>query len=142
MKKLVAKEADGELEKMPKKEASILRKELGKLKSTLGGIANMNKLPAAVVIIDIDREHIAVKEAVKLGIPVVALVDSNCDPEPVDYVIPGNDDALRSIKVIVDALQNAVQEGASVASKKRNQAKAEAAEKAAVAEKAEAEAEA
>lgn len=131
MKKLMAQEADGTLDKMPKKEASVLRKELGKLKATLGGIAGMTRLPAAVVIIDIDREHIAVKEAVKLGIPVVALVDSNCDPEPIDHVIPGNDDALRSIRVIVGALEGAILEGNDMLSKKRSQARAAAAEAAA-----------
>ncbi len=127
MKKLMAQDEDGTLDKMTKKEASKLRKELVKLKATLGGIANMPKMPAAVVIIDIDREHIAVQEAAKLNIPIVALVDSNCNPDPVEYVIPGNDDALRSIKVIMDALQNAVAEGTAVLGKKRAAAKAAAA---------------
>ncbi|MBR6471020.1 MAG: 30S ribosomal protein S2 [Victivallales bacterium] len=128
MKKLRAQMADGSIEKMPKKQVAGLKRELTKLETSLGGIADMPKLPAAVVVIDVDREHIAVKEAIKLGVPVVALVDSNCNPDGIDYVIPGNDDALRSIKVIMDALQAAVQEGNEVISKKKA-AKAEKAEK-------------
>ena len=129
MKKLRAQVADGSLEKMPKKQVAGLKRELSKLETSLGGIADMPKLPAAIVVIDVDREHIAVKEAIKLGVPVVALVDSNCNPDGIDYVIPGNDDALRSIKVIMDALQAAVQEGVEVISKKKA-AKAEKVEKA------------
>ena len=142
MKKLMQQEEDGTFDRIPKKEAAGLRKELAKLRTTLGGIVNMPKNPAAVVIIDVDREHIAVNEAVKLGIPVVALVDSNCDPDPIEYVIPGNDDALRSIKVIVDAIQGAIEEGNAYLSKKRTQAREAAAAASAAAEKEEAEAEA
>lgn len=128
MKKLQTQDADGSLDSLPKKEVAGLRRELGKLQTTLGGIANMKGLPNAVVVIDVDREHIAVQEAAKLGIPVVALVDSSCNPDQVEYVIPGNDDALRSIKVIMDAIATAVADGLSVSNKKReNKATKEAA---------------
>ena len=120
LKKLKEQEANGSMAALPKKEVAGLRREMGKLDSALGGIVNMYKLPAALVVIDVDREHIAVQEASKLGIPVVALVDSCCNPDQIDYVIPGNDDALRSIKVIVDALATAVEAGLGVASKKRS----------------------
>ena len=132
MKKLRAQFSDGTIEKMGKKQVASLKRELTKLETSLGGIADMPKLPAAVVVIDVDREHIAVKEAIKLGVPVVALVDSNCNPDGIDYVIPGNDDALRSIKVIMDAIQSAVQEGIEVVAKKKA-AKAEKAEEPAAA---------
>ena len=134
MKKLMRESEDGSFDRIPKKEAANRRRELAKLTTSLGGIANLAKLPAAAVIIDVDREHIAVQEAIKLGVPVVALVDSNCNPDGIDYVIPGNDDALRSIKVIVDALQDAVQEGVSTSEKKRAAAKAAEAEAAAAAD--------
>lgn len=128
MKKLQAQDADGSLDNLPKKEVAGLRRELDKLQTALGGIANMKGLPDAVVVIDVDREHIAVQEAAKLDIPVVALVDSSCNPDQVEYVIPGNDDALRSIKVIMDALATAIADGLSVGNKKReNKAAKEAA---------------
>jgi small subunit ribosomal protein S2 len=128
MKKLQAQDADGSLDNLPKKEVAGLRRELDKLQTALGGIANMKGLPDAVVVIDVDREHIAVQEAAKLDIPVVALVDSSCNPDLVEYVIPGNDDALRSIKVIMDALATAIADGLSVGNKKReNKAAKEAA---------------
>ncbi len=128
MKKLRTQSQDGSFDKMPKKQVAGLKRELNKLETALGGIADMPGLPAAVVIIDVDREHIAVQEAIKLQIPVVALVDSNCDPDGIDYVVPGNDDALRAIKVIVSALQDAVQEGCNMAGKKKAAAQAAAAE--------------
>ena len=118
MKKIRAQEADGSLEKLPKKEVAGLKRELGKLESALGGIANLNRLPDAVVVVDVAREHIAVSEAAKLGIPVVAIVDSNCNPDDVDYVIPGNDDALRSIKVLCDTLAASIEDGLSTLQKK------------------------
>lgn len=124
MKKIQAQEADGSLEKLPKKEVAGLKRELGKLQTALGGIADLTKLPDAVVVIDVAREHIAVREAAKLGIPVVAVVDSNCDPDAVDYVIPGNDDALRSIKVLVDTMAASIEDGLSVLGKKRASAPA------------------
>jgi len=99
--------AAGDFEAMPKKEALILTRELDKLERNLGGIRSMNRLPDAVFIIDTKKEHIAVTEANKLGLPVVAVVDTNCDPDLVQYVIPGNDDAIRAgtlmCRVIADA---------------------------------------
>ena len=86
----------GEFEAMPKKEALLIGRELEKLERNLGGIRNMERLPDAVFMIDTKKEHIAVTEANKLGIPIVAVVDTNCDPDVIDYVIPGNDDAIRS----------------------------------------------
>jgi len=111
MKKLQRMEAEGVFDRMPKKEAASLRRELSKLQRNLGGIAEMRRLPAALIVIDTRHEDIAVREANKLGIPVVGLVDSNCDPDPVEYVVPGNDDAVRSIRVIVSAFEAAVREG-------------------------------
>jgi len=117
MKKLQAQNEDGSLAALPKKEVSGLLRELDKLQDALGGIAEMHKLPAAVVVIDVEHEHIAVQEAVKLGVPVVALVDSNCNPDQIDFVVPGNDDAVRSIKVIVDALAGAIEDGLNMCGK-------------------------
>ncbi len=91
-----------------KKEASSLRRELDKLQKNLGGIADMTKMPGAIIIIDICREQNALKEAKRLNIPVVALVDTNADPDPIDYVIPGNDDAIRGIKLIADAFAKVI----------------------------------
>ncbi len=130
MKQLRAQVDDGSMDKLPKKEAASLKRELGKLETALGGIANLEGLPAALVVVDVMHEHIAVEEASKLGIPVVAIVDSNCNPDKVEYVIPGNDDALRSIKVIMDTLADAMREGVGAAAKKKEKA----AEAAAVAE--------
>lgn len=118
LKKLQAQEKEGAFETLPKKEVAGLMREMGKLQSSLGGVMDMNKLPDALVIIDVDRERIAVREAAKLGIPIVALVDSCSNPDLIDYVIPGNDDALRSIKVIVDALATAIEAGIGIAGKK------------------------
>ncbi len=111
LKELRQMAEDGSLDELPNKEASGKRREMHKLERTLGGIVNMRKLPAAMVVIDIMREDIAIREAKKCGIPVVALVDSNCNPDPVDYLVPGNDDALRSIKIIVQAMTAAIVEG-------------------------------
>ncbi|MBR0056178.1 MAG: 30S ribosomal protein S2, partial [Kiritimatiellae bacterium] len=97
-----ASENSGELSKF-KKEASSLRRELNKLEQNLSGIADMTQMPGAIVVIDVCREKIAVAEAKRLGIPVVAVVDTNADPDGIDYVIPGNDDAIRAIKLVVDA---------------------------------------
>jgi len=118
MKDLKRREADGSLENLPKKEVTGLKRELGKLQTTLGGIANLKGQPAALVVVDVAHEHIAVQEAAKLGIPVVAIVDSNCNPDLIEYVIPGNDDALRSIKVVMDTLAQAIEEGSSAFVKK------------------------
>jgi len=126
MKKLQTQDADGSLEALPKKEAAGLKRELVKLQTALGGISELEGLPAAMVVVDVNREHNAVAEASKLGIPVVAIVDSNCNPDNVEYVIPGNDDALRSIKVVMDTLAEAIAEGNNVAARKQAKAAAEA----------------
>ncbi|MCB2225192.1 MAG: 30S ribosomal protein S2 [Desulfarculaceae bacterium] len=102
---------DGTIENYPKKEAMGLRRELAKLERNLGGIKDMGKLPSAVVIVDIKKEKIAVNEARRLKIPIVAMVDTNCDPEGIDYLIPGNDDAIRAIRLISGALATAANEG-------------------------------
>jgi small subunit ribosomal protein S2 len=103
--------AAGEFDAMPKKEALILSRELEKLQRYLGGIRTMTKLPDAVFIIDTKKEHIAVTEANKLGIPIVAVVDTNCDPDLVQYVIPGNDDAIRAGTLMCRIISDAVEEG-------------------------------
>ena len=95
----------GMFETLPQKEVSRLRNELSRLERNLLGIANMSQMPGAMVVFDICREAIAVKEANKMGIPIVAVVDTNCDPEPIDYPIPGNDDGLRAIKFVVAAFE-------------------------------------
>ena len=102
---------EGSFEKLSKKEASQLNKELLKLKKNLDGVREMEKLPAVLFVIDPNREDIAVKEATKLKIPIVALVDTNCDPDLIDYVIPGNDDAIRSIRVIISIILDYVIKG-------------------------------
>ena len=109
-----------------KKEASKVRHELAKLNRNLGGFADMGKLPGALVVIDINREDIAIKEAKKLNIPVVAVVDTNCNPDPIDYVVPGNDDSIRSIRIIIGALAEAIKKGKVVAVKLAAEAAAKA----------------
>jgi len=104
-------EKNGILITLPKKEQAKLRRELSKLNKNLGGIRDMNSIPKAIFIIDINKEHIARAESKKLGMVVIALVDSNCDPEKVDFVIPGNDDAMSSIKLIAGSISKAVAEG-------------------------------
>ena len=98
----------GQFELLPKKEVAMLKAERDKLEANLGGIKDMTQLPGCMFVVDINNEDIAVKEARKLGIPVVGLVDTNCNPELVDYVIPGNDDAIRAIKLIASIIANAV----------------------------------
>ncbi len=110
-KKLEAMQEEGVLELLPKKEAMKLTKEMNRLQKLLGGIRDMEELPGALFVIDIKREKIAINEAKKLGIPIVAIVDTNCNPEEVDYVIPGNDDAIRAIKLFCSKVANAVIEG-------------------------------
>ena len=95
----------------PKKELSLMSRELEKLTKTLGGIKNMGRTPGALFVIDVKREHIAVEEARRLGIPVVAIVDTNCDPDLVDYVIPGNDDAIRSVRLVTAKIADGCIEG-------------------------------
>ncbi len=102
---------DGTFDLLPKKEVASLQKEIFDLEKNYGGIKTMEKLPDAVFIVDPRKEHIAVLEAKKLGIPVVAIVDTNCDPDDADYIIPGNDDAIRAIKLISSTLADAVIEG-------------------------------
>ena len=101
-------ESDGTFEALPKKEVIKIKKEYDKLNTLLCGIREMNKLPQALIIVDPRKEYIAIKEAKKLHIPVFGVVDTNCDPDDVDYVIPGNDDAVRSIKVLLGVLTNAI----------------------------------
>ncbi|MBQ9966410.1 MAG: 30S ribosomal protein S2, partial [Clostridia bacterium] len=96
---------------VPKKEVIKLKLEIEKLEKYLGGVKEMKQLPAAMFVVDLRKEKNAIAEAKKLGIPVVAIVDTNCDPDEADYVIPGNDDAIRAIKLIAQAMANAVIEG-------------------------------
>ncbi|MCG8548792.1 MAG: 30S ribosomal protein S2 [Desulfobacterales bacterium] len=107
-------ENDGTLENYPKKEQAKMLKDKAKLEFAIGGISNMKKLPAALFIIDSKNESIAVKEAKRLGIPIVAVVDTNCDPDDIDYVIPGNDDAIRSIRLFASRVADAVIEGRQI----------------------------
>ncbi len=111
MRQLERMKEDGTHLQLPKKEVSRLEKERDRLEKYLGGLKNMGSLPAAVFIIDPAMEMIAVQEAKKLGIPIIAITDTNCDPDVVDYVIPGNDDAIRSIKLITQRIADAVVEG-------------------------------
>jgi small subunit ribosomal protein S2 len=116
MKELEVMEQDGTFEVLPKKEVTKLKQELDKLKKNLDGIRNMTEVPGAMFVVDPKKERIAILEARKLGIPVFGLVDTNCNPEDVDYVIPGNDDAIRAIKLIIEAMANAVIESKQGAS--------------------------
>ena len=104
-------EEDGTFDRLPKKEVIKLQLEIEKLEKFLGGIKDMKKLPGALFIVDPRKEKIAVSEARKLHIPIVAIVDTNCDPDDVDYVIPGNDDAIRAVKLIASTMANAILEG-------------------------------
>lgn len=111
MKKLQTMKEDGTFEALPKKEVLQLEKERAKIEKTLGGIKDMEQLPQLVFIVDPRKERIAVHEARKLGIPIVAIVDTNCDPDEIDYVIPGNDDAIRAIRLISAKIADACLEG-------------------------------
>ena len=111
LNKINQMEKMGEFDLLPKKEVAGLRAERDKLEANLGGIKDMKEIPGALFIIDPRKERIAVAEAKKLGIPIVAIVDTNCDPDEVDYVIPGNDDAIRAVKLISSAIANAIIEG-------------------------------
>lgn len=104
-------EEDGTLELLPKKEVAQLKVQKEKLEKSLGGIKEMKQLPGAIFVVDPKKEKIAVAEARKLDIPIIAIVDTNCDPEEVDYVIPGNDDAIRAVKLLVSRMADAVIEG-------------------------------
>ena len=111
LRKIEKMEADGDFAYLPKKEVIKLKAEQEKLEKNLSGIKDMKKLPGAMFVVDPRKEHIAVMEARALGIPVVAIVDTNCDPDEVDYVIPGNDDAIRAVKLIASKMADAVLEG-------------------------------
>ena len=111
LKDLETMAEDGTFDVLPKKEVILLKKEMEKLERNLGGIKDMNELPGVIFLVDPKKERIAVLEAKKLGIPVVGLVDTNCNPEEVDYPIPGNDDAIRAVSLIADVIANAVIEG-------------------------------
>ena len=111
LKKIDQMEENGDFELLPKKEVIGLRAEREKLEKNLGGIKEMKKLPAALFVVDPRKEHIAIAEARNLGIPIVAIIDTNCDPDEVDYPIPGNDDAIRAVKLIAAKMADAVLEG-------------------------------
>ncbi|MEW6674896.1 MAG: 30S ribosomal protein S2 [Nitrospirota bacterium] len=111
LKKITAMKEDGTFDLLPKRETTMLEKERTKLEKNLSGIKDMTDLPSAVFIIDPKKERIAVAEARKLSVPIVAIVDTNCDPDEVDYVIPGNDDAIRAIKLITSKIADAILEG-------------------------------
>jgi small subunit ribosomal protein S2 len=115
LKELEGMKADGSLNRYTKKEAMKLEKELLKLEKNLGGIKNMDELPGAVFIVDPKKEYIAVQETRKLGIPLVAIADTNCDPDDIDYIIPGNDDAIRAIRLITSKIADACIEGHNLA---------------------------
>ncbi len=108
LEELERMEETGELDRLPKREARLLRKKLEKMRRNLTGIRNMKELPGAIFIVDIRKEETALGEAKRLEIPVIAIVDTNCDPEKVEYPIPGNDDAIRSIKLIVDKIADSI----------------------------------
>ena len=111
LKDLETMQEDGTFEVLPKKEVILLKKEMEKLEKNLGGIKEMDQLPGVIFLVDPKKERIAILEARKLNIPLVGLVDTNCNPEEVDYAIPGNDDAIRAVKLIADVMANAVIEG-------------------------------
>lgn len=111
LKQLQSQAASGELDILPKQEAASRIQELERLERTLGGMRDMTSLPGALFIIDPKREYLAVHEASRLGIPIIAMVDSNCDPDPIDFVIPANDDAIRSIRLIANGIADAANEG-------------------------------
>ena len=111
LKDLEAMQEDGTFDVLPKKEVILLKKEMEKLERNLGGIKDMEELPGVIFLVDPKKERIAILEAKKLGIPTVGIVDTNCNPEDLDYPIPGNDDAIRAVKLIADVMANAVIEG-------------------------------
>lgn len=107
-------EEDGTIDRFVKKERLIMMREKEKLEKVLNGIVNMTKLPGAIYLVDVKKEHIAIDEAKKLNIPVYAIVDTNCDPDLIDYIIPGNDDAVKSIEVITKAIADSIIEGQQI----------------------------
>jgi small subunit ribosomal protein S2 len=118
LKELEAMKSDGSISRYTKKEVLKMEKELAKLEKNLGGIKDMDDLPGAVFIVDPKREYIAVKEVKKMGIPVIAITDTNCDPDDIDYIIPGNDDAIRSIRLICSKIADACITGHNLAEEK------------------------
>jgi small subunit ribosomal protein S2 len=120
LKELDEMATDGRYELLPKKEVVKLERERKHLQANLAGIKNLSRLPDAIFVIDSNKEQIAVKEARKLGIPVVAVVDTNCDPSEVDYIIPGNDDALRAIRLFASKVADSVVEGSQAMSDKQS----------------------
>ena len=121
LNKLNQMEKVGEFDLLPKKEVAILKAERDKLETNLGGIKEMREMPGVIFVVDPSKEHICVKEALKMHIPMVGLVDTNCDPSGIDYVIPGNDDAIRSVKLIASAIADAVIEAREGVSLKEEQ---------------------
>ena len=117
LRELEAMEKNGSFESLSKKEVSRLRHELVKLRRNLSGIVNMDVPPGALIVIDVAREAIAIAEATKLGIPVIAIIDTNCNPDPIDYPIPGNDDAIRAIRLLLDAFAQTIEKANSEYSK-------------------------
>ena len=129
LKEIKNMEADGTFDVLPKKEVIALRKEQEKLQKNLGGIEEMRRLPSAIFVVDPKKEHICIQEAHTLGIPLIGICDTNCDPEELDYVIPGNDDAIRAVKLIVSKMADAVieaQQGAEAAASEEVEAVEEA----------------
>lgn len=111
LKELETMQEDGTFDVLPKKEVILLKKEMEKLEKNLGGIKDMTEIPGVIFVVDPKKERIAILEARKLNIPVVGLIDTNCNPDDVDYAIPGNDDAIRAVKLIADTMANAIIEG-------------------------------
>ena len=111
LRNLERQSLSGELAYLPKQEAQSKEQELEKLQRTLGGLKELTQRPAAIIVVDPRREELAIKEASRLGIPIVAMVDTNCDPDPIDYVIPSNDDAIRSVRLVLSKLADAIIEG-------------------------------
>ncbi|SKA69164.1 30S ribosomal protein S2 [Desulfobaculum bizertense] len=142
LKKLETMFEDGSINKFPKKEIVLMTREVAKLNDALGGIKDMDKLPAVAFVVDPKREEIAIRECRKLGIPIVAICDSNCNPDLVDFVIPGNDDAIRAIKLFASSIADACLEGTARQEEVAMAKAAEAAEASKKEETAEADAEA
>ncbi len=115
MRELERMNESGEMDALPKKERLRLRRELEKLQAVLGGVRDLHRAPDAIFIIDVKTEHIAVTEGTRLGIPIIAVVDTNCDPDNIEYVIPGNDDAIRSAQLMADLMADACLAGAEIA---------------------------
>jgi small subunit ribosomal protein S2 len=128
MRELEGMEQSGEMEQLPKKERLRLRRELEKLQTALGGVRDLQRVPDAVFIIDIKVEHIAVSEAARLGVTSIALVDSNCDPDDIDLVIPGNDDAIRSVHLMASLIADAALAGNEMRGARNKEADTAAAE--------------